>query len=238
MNNGVQLQRFPLRGGYIVLWYCGILRWTSARRPTRLVETTLLYPGDIDDDMDPLSIITGVGGLIQLSVELHSTLTDFINRHKEVSRYLRLVLAEITALKAIFRQLQEFIDAADTMDESRKSLVNTADLVTVLTGCVCIYSLLEKQIMSGHPHNDLRILDACERTSQSKSASFMEETNIRAYSFIERWKVARRWVDRTPLFVAVLDDLRAHKDNLNLLLTVMNWYVNRYLGRGAVMKIG
>ena len=58
----------------------------------------------------------------------------------------RVVLAEVKALQAIFRQLDGFISAPDKQSTARKSRIQLHDLVVTLTDCVTTFSELEFEL--------------------------------------------------------------------------------------------
>ena len=177
--------------------------------------------------MDPLSITASVAGLLSLSGQLYTAFKKYSDAHANAPRCVRLILAEIESLRAIFRQVQHFIDDAEELDESRASMLAIADLVSVLTGCVCVFSMLEKEILSHGPASyDNAIKQAFSKDTQEEVFESIKATLGPKSSRLARLKAYRRYVTTEPILLRLLEDLTAHKQNLGLMMTIINWSVD------------
>ncbi|KAF8532640.1 hypothetical protein BDD12DRAFT_674917, partial [Trichophaea hybrida] len=94
--------------------------------------------------MDPLSIAASVAGLLTVAGKLSSVLYGLIMAGHDASQAISRVSAEIRAMSPIFLQVQDFVLNGE--DEARRSMISLRDLVTTLTGCVLVFSELEKHI--------------------------------------------------------------------------------------------
>jgi hypothetical protein len=92
---------------------------------------------------DPLSIATGVVGLIQASYALTKLLTDFIGSVKDAPAKAAIAVSEISETRAILEQLQNFVLRFETADNSRTALIQVDRLVDVISGCVATFSDFE-----------------------------------------------------------------------------------------------
>ena len=177
--------------------------------------------------MDPLSITASVAGLLSLSGQLYTVFNEYLDAHANAPRHVRLVLDEITSLQLIFRQVQQLIDNSSALDENRTSMLRGADLVTILTGCVCAYSLLEKEFL--HNINVYEaISSACYRKEYEKKLRGIEATLGPGASRWAKTKAIHKYRNKKPLLVSILQDLRDHKANLGLMLTTINWLVHEH----------
>jgi hypothetical protein len=94
--------------------------------------------------MDPLSIAASVAGLLTVACKLSSVLYGLIMAGHDASQAISRVSAEIRAMSPIFLQVQDFVLNGE--DGARRSMISLRDLVTTLTGCVLVFSELEKHI--------------------------------------------------------------------------------------------
>jgi hypothetical protein len=92
---------------------------------------------------DPLSIVTGVVGLIQASYAVSKLLANFIGLVKNAPAQAAIAVSEINETRLVLEQLQNFVLRFETADESRTALVQVDHLVDVISGCVTTYSEFE-----------------------------------------------------------------------------------------------
>jgi len=123
----------------------------------------------------------------------------FISGMADASTTARSVLDEAQALQAIFHHLQDFIFDFSEESDDQRSMISVNHLIAILTSCVCTFTDLEK------------ILDRLNANDNSGSV-------------VSTW--ARiKWAYKDKDLNRILGDLQKHKSSLNLLLTIITWYV-------------
>jgi len=149
--------------------------------------------------MDGLSIAASVAGLLQVAAKVVNVISRAAEI-REMPSVVRNVLAEAYALQAIFHHLQDFIlNFADGNHDDRKSMIYLEHLVATLTGCVCAFDQLE-MVLEG--------LNA----------------NLDVSSSLGLWDSAK-WALKNQDLGRVLGDLQNHKSSLNLMLSIVTWFV-------------
>lgn len=104
--------------------------------------------------MDPLSIATGVAGLLSLAKELVKIIIDYTGDVKSATRDARSVLTEVTALSHVLQQLVDFLRKDDTNSKCR--FRETSALCSVIAICKNhIETLYRKVKFQGKPEKDL-----------------------------------------------------------------------------------
>ena len=91
----------------------------------------------------PLSIATGVVGLIQASYALTKLLANLIGSVKDAPAKAAIAITEISEMSAILEQIQSFFIRFETADKSRTALIQVDRLVNVVSGCVATFSEFE-----------------------------------------------------------------------------------------------
>jgi len=148
---------------------------------------------------DGLSIAASVAGLIHVAEKV----IRFISTMTDASSTTRSVLAEVHAFHAIFHQLQDFISNFSEGSEARKSRIYVDQVVTILAGCVCAFSELEKELET-------------LKTDGSSSSG------------LNAWDSAK-WARKYQNLGRILAELQRHKSSLNLMLSVYTWYITTYI---------
>jgi hypothetical protein len=92
---------------------------------------------------DPISIVTGVVGLIKASCDITKLLTNIIGSVKDAPAQAAFAVADISETRTILSQLQNFLLRFETADKSRTALVQVDQLVDVISGCVATFSEFE-----------------------------------------------------------------------------------------------
>ncbi|KAF8244439.1 hypothetical protein K440DRAFT_636109 [Wilcoxina mikolae CBS 423.85] len=92
--------------------------------------------------MDPLSVCASIAGLLTLSGNLITLLSDFKSTVRDAPRLAAHVLGEIEALRERFIHLQNFIEnPPDTSDR-----LEVGNLIVTLSACVLIFSELGRSV--------------------------------------------------------------------------------------------
>jgi hypothetical protein len=128
-------------------------------------------------------------------LQVTAKVIDFFSTMMGASTIAQNVLAEAKALQAIFHQLQHFILDFADGTDNRRSMIIIDQLVATLTGCVCVFNNLEQ------------VLDGLNIGGQ-----------------VCLWDSAM-WAWKDQDLTRILGDLQKHKSSLNLMLTIINWFV-------------
>jgi hypothetical protein len=88
---------------------------------------------------DPISIVTGVAGLIDVSYKI----IKLIGSAKDAPTQAAIAVADINETRTILSQLHKFLLRFETADKSRTALVQVDQLVDVISGCVATFSEFE-----------------------------------------------------------------------------------------------
>jgi hypothetical protein len=144
--------------------------------------------------MDGISVAASICGLLQVGakvVEFISTMTDAPSLARNIRR-------QTEDLVGIFGQTQEFLASSNQPgNENRKSMLYIKQIVATLTGCVCAFSELEKELES-------------VKTTQTEGLTLWDSV---------------LWAQKDQAFRRLLKDLESHKSSLTLMLTIYNWFV-------------
>jgi hypothetical protein len=149
---------------------------------------------------DPLSIAASVVGLLAVSSKVIFGLTTFASAIKHTPKSLQRVVAEVGAVNCILGEVQKLIawqSDGERPNNQRLDLIQLDHLVTTLTGCVLVFSELEKHI------DDLVGAD-----SGSKPRIIWERIS---------------WTRKEDEIGKLMDDLHRHKTSLSLMLTIIQW---------------
>jgi hypothetical protein len=141
---------------------------------------------------DPLSIAASLSGLISLSQQFTTVLYSFSTSALDARLSVRKLLAEIESLHTIFLQAQSFIH------RPQLSFPSCEHLATILTGCVLVYSDLERHLCS--------------------FSSLSGVSNVSGAVLI--WE-SLKWAIKEEDINALVSDLERQKSNLMLLLGVI-----------------
>jgi len=92
---------------------------------------------------DLISIKMAVVGLLQVSSQMSTLLSIFINAVRDAPKQAKLVLTEVDETRAVLSHLQTFLLRMETVDLFRRTLVQIDEMVAILSGCVATFSELE-----------------------------------------------------------------------------------------------
>jgi len=82
---------------------------------------------------DPLSIASGIAGLISLSATTYSGLSAFLAKAKNAPKAVHAILLEISEMGLVLNSVSDLITAFDHIPKSRKKMIQVEHLVVVLT---------------------------------------------------------------------------------------------------------
>ncbi|KAH6617406.1 hypothetical protein F5144DRAFT_392021 [Chaetomium tenue] len=147
---------------------------------------------------DPLSVAASVVGLLAVSHKVFISLNSFASIIMHTPKSLRRAVAEVHAVNGILGKVQKLIawqSDAERPNNPGLDLIQLDHLVTTLTGCVLVFSELEKHI------------DGFEvAKSGSKQRIIWERVS---------------WARKEKDIEKLMDDLHQHKTSLSLMLTIM-----------------
>lgn len=98
--------------------------------------------------MDPLSIVGAVGsilGIIDLATRSIKTLTDLQGRYTSIGLRARILIGQLSTLKAALGQIKEVLDLLDPGSRIEDSQISV-DITTSLSCCEAIMSLLDQRL--------------------------------------------------------------------------------------------
>lgn len=159
---------------------------------------------------DPLSIAASVAGLLTISYQVISGLTTSASAIMHTPKSLQRVVAEVAAVNCILGEVQKLIawqSDAERPNNPSLGLVQLDHLVTTLTGCVLVFSELEKHI------DDLVGAESGSSGSAGSKPRIVWERIL--------------WTRKENDIERLMDDLHRHKTSLSLILTIIQWWVTR-----------
>ncbi|KAF8544107.1 hypothetical protein BDD12DRAFT_801465 [Trichophaea hybrida] len=143
--------------------------------------------------MDGISVVTSVAGLLQVGTKI----AGFISSMTDTPSLASNIRHQTEALIAIFSQMQEFLtNSSQPGNESRKSMPHINQIVAALTGCVCAFSELEKE------------LESVQRPREQTMGLTLWDSVL--------------WTQKDQTFQRLLKDLEGHKSSLTLMLMIYN----------------
>lgn len=98
--------------------------------------------------MDPLSIATGVVGIMTAAAQISSLLINFTRQSNSAPQQAAIVLTEVTETSGILSHLQSFLLGTETADQSRTCVLQVDHVLAIVTGCVATFSELEETLDS------------------------------------------------------------------------------------------
>ena len=157
---------------------------------------------------DPLSVLSAVVGLVAVSAQLGVLTKQLCDSAKEAPASMAQVKEEMHHLNLVFAQVELLVTGTTkkTPSKTRMTMLSLQDLMTVLSGCVLLFSKLENKL------GDVAGLVDPATQKPAKGVQFT----------MERIKWAL-WKEEEV--GAILQDLQRYKISLNLMLTVVQWYV-------------
>ena len=145
--------------------------------------------------MDPLSVSVACLGILGAAANISKILTKLFLSVKAAPKSAHDVFKEVTDISACLSQLQSFLTGKASVNASRTTLVMVDQLLVILASCALVFSELEK--MMEHLKADLPLRN------------------------IDRF----RWARKENAIARIVLRLQNSKGSLNLLVTVLTWYV-------------
>ena len=153
--------------------------------------------------VDPLSIAASVAGLITISAQIVGMAKDLFGKVKDAPETMMRVREEVESMQPIFSQVQLLLNGGSQPNHGNLTMISIHNLMTTLTGCVIVYSRLEKKV--------------------NEVCGFSNPTTAS-----EVWKMAGVIADRVKWgswrheeVLCIIEDLQRQKLSLNLMLTII-----------------
>jgi len=155
---------------------------------------------------DPLSIAGSVAGLITISAQIVGMAKELFDKVKDAPETVVRVREEVESMQPIFCQVQLLLNGAGSRpNNGNLTMISVHNLMITLTGCVIVYSRLEKKV--------------------NETCGFNDPTTASA-----TWKRAGVIADRVKWglwrhkeVLLIIEDLQRQKLGLNLMLTILSW---------------
>jgi hypothetical protein len=144
--------------------------------------------------MDPISVAASVVGLLTAAAKISSTMQELVSSVTHASSLSRRVQHEVRDVTAVVAQLQPFVLGSVLPEPSRESMIDVNQVLMILTGTVCTFSELEKEVDGLMSDEGMGVLDRA------------------------------RWAWKEPTVIQLCQRLQDHKSSLSLMLTILTWY--------------
>lgn len=93
--------------------------------------------------MDPFTIITGLGGLLSLTIQITQLLADYVSSVQDAPIFATEVAGETSVLSLILKELQEFLRDAHQQSETK---IDLHSLQQILEDCTATMLHLDAQM--------------------------------------------------------------------------------------------
>ena len=160
---------------------------------------------------DPFSVITAVVGLVATSAHLGRRSKELYDSAKVAPASMLQLQTEMENIHLIFMQVEMFVRGSTKKKPSKKGLtmISLHHILTILTGCIVVLSPIDEKL--------------------SEVAGLMDPTTKKPIRnlpcTIDRIKWAL-WKEGE--IVVMLQELERHKTSLNIMLSLIQWYVYAY----------
>lgn len=167
---------------------------------------------------DPLSIAASVAGLVGITIQIAQLAKQLYDSGKDAPKSILRIKEEMDNLNIIFCQVEALIGSRsrNRPSKSRLTMVPLHHLATILTGCVLYYSELDKKLSE---------VAGLKPPATGPNTQANPQRSRSATGLLVRIK----WSIWTEAEVAVIiENIERQKSSLHLMLTIFNWYVNRF----------
>jgi len=155
---------------------------------------------------DPLSIATSVTGLITIAAKVVRISKELFDKVKDAPETMMRVREEVESMQPIFRQMQLLLSGSGSgLNRGNLTMITVHSLMSTLSGCVIVYSRLEKKVN-----------EVCGFGDPTTASAAWKRAGVVADRV--KWGL---WKHEEALFIT--EDLQRHKMNLVLMLTILSW---------------
>ena len=152
---------------------------------------------------DPLSIAASVAGLITISAQIVGIAKELFDKVEDAPETMMRVREEVESIEPIFHQVQRMLNGSGSgLNRGNLTMISIHNLMATLTGCVIVYTRLEKKV--------------------NEVCGFSDPTSS--------WKRAGVVANRVKLglwrheeVLIIIEELQRHKLSLNMMLTILSW---------------
>lgn len=162
---------------------------------------------------DPMSIATGVVGILNAATQLSSALINFTRSAQGAPGLAREITTEINDVQAILTQMQPFILRKEILDASRASMLRVDNIVSIFGSCVLTFSELEKLLDTLKAH-DMEIID---RIKWARKESIL-------LSYVQRLQNHKASLSLILNVINAESIMEANKSTQELCILVQNCY--------------
>ena len=155
---------------------------------------------------DPLSVTGSIAGLITISAQIVGMAKELFDKVRNAPETMLRVREEVESMQPIFCQVQLLLNGSSSgLNHGNLTMISVHNLMTTLTGCVIVYTRVEKKV--------------------NEVCGFNDPTTASA-----AWKRAGVIADRVKWglwkheeVLSIIEDLQRQKLSLNMMLTIINW---------------
>lgn len=145
--------------------------------------------------MDPLSVAASIAGLLIAGVEVSAAAERYLSAGSP--SVVQSIKSEIHDFTAVLSQIQPLLLGPTFPSTARSSMIDVDQVLITLTGCVCTFSELEKEV-------------------NATGLGLKGKVGIRT-----RIKLA----GASSTIAQLIQQLQNHKSSLLLMLSILTWYV-------------
>jgi len=155
---------------------------------------------------DPLSIAASVAGLITIAAQIVRMAKELFDRVKDAPETVMRVREEVESMQPIFYQVHLLLNGAGSRpNHGNLTMISIHNLMATLTGCVIVYTRLEKKVN-----------EVCGFNDPTTASATWKRVGVMADQV--KWGL---W--RNEEILVIIEDLQRQKRSLNLMLTIITW---------------
>ena len=155
---------------------------------------------------DPLSIAASITGLMTISAQIVGMAKDLFDKVRDAPETMMRVREEVESMQPIFCQVHLLLNGTGSRpSRDNLTMISIHNLMATLTGCVIVYTRLEK-----------RVNEVCGFNDPTTASAAWRRAGVIADRV--RWGL---W--RYEEVSAIIEDLQRQKLSLTLMLTIITW---------------
>ena len=155
---------------------------------------------------EPLSIVASIAGLITISAQIVGMAKDLFDKVKDAPETVMRVREEVESMQPIFCQVHLLLNGTGAPpSHDNLTIISVHSLMATLTGCVIVYTRLEKKMNEVCGFND----PVTASTAWGRAGVLADRV---------KWGL---W--RHEEVLGIIEDLQRQKLGLNLILTIVTW---------------
>jgi len=151
---------------------------------------------------DPLSIAASIAGLITISAQVVGIVKELFDKVKDAPETMMRVREEVESMQPIFCQVHLLLNGSGSgLNRGNLTMISIHNLMATLTGCVIVYTRLEKKVNEVCGFND--------PTASWRGVGIIADR--------VKWGL---W--RHEEVLVIIEDLQRQKLSLNMMLTILS----------------